>query len=127
MVHIIRRIVRGHLTLAGATPILVALGVGACGGSSGEQAPAGTYAAMVTWTPPSLNTDGSALADATGYRVDYGDSPTNLTLSLSVAGASSTSATLTGLSAGTYYFAVTTLNTAGLASSRSQVVSRALP
>lgn len=107
----------------------------ACGGGNGSLetqgqvggTPAATYDATVTWTRPALNTDGSPLSDAVGYRVDYGIDPTNLTLSVSVAGVSSTSATIDGLSAGTYYFAVATLNSVGVASTGSAVVSKTLP
>ena len=86
-----------------------------------------TYSATVTWTPPSLSTDGSALTDAASYRVDYGTSATNLSLSLEVLGGTSTSAIINGLSAGTYYFAVTAVNSAGVASIRSNAASRTLP
>lgn len=116
------------LAVALFTLAVAACGGGASGGSAaGEAAAEATHTATLAWTRPSLNTDGSPLQDTAGYRVDYGDSPSNLTLSLSVSGASSTGAMVDGLSAGTYYFAVTTLNTAGVASGRSGLVSKTLP
>jgi hypothetical protein len=42
-------------------------------------------------------------------------------------GANISSATITGLAQNTYYFAVATLNLAGVESTRSAVVSRTLP
>ena len=115
--------------------IAVAGGVAgsACGGGSSDTLgpvggiPAATYDATVTWTRPTLNTDGSPLSNASGYRIEYGISPTNLTLSVYATDASNTSATIGGLGAGTYYFAVATLNSAGVASARSDVVSKAVP
>jgi len=50
----------------------------------------------------------------------YGTSSTNLAKSLDV---STSSATITGLTAGTYYIAVMTLNSSGVASNRSGVAS----
>ena len=81
----------------------------------------------VTWTAPSLNTDGSALTNASGYRVDFGTSTASLGQSVAVQGATTTSTSIGGLSAGTYYFAVTTLNASGVASTRSSTVSRTVP
>lgn len=86
-----------------------------------------TYSATVIWTPPSLNTDGSALTTAASYRVDYGTSAADLSLSVVVPGGTSTGIAIDGLSAGTYYFAVTAVNSAGVASIRSNAVSRTLP
>jgi fibronectin type III domain protein len=106
-------------------PALLLIGCG--GGNSSSDGQQGPYTAALTWTQPSLNTDGSALADAAGYRIDYGSSPASLTMSVPVAGAANTSASVTGLSAGTYYFTVSTLNAAGAASARSEVVSKAVP
>ena len=74
-----------------------------------------------------MNTDGSPLTDAASYRVDYGTSATNLSLSVVVPGGTSTSTTINGLSAGTYYFAVTAVNSGRVASVRSSAVSRTVP
>jgi len=90
-------------------------------------APAASYSATVTWVPPSLNTDGTALTDVIGYRVSYGASAGNLDFFVSVPGGTSTSAVIDGLNAGTYYFAVTALNSTGVASAESSVVSRTFP
>ncbi len=80
---------------------------------------------MLTWSPPSLNADGSAVgASITGFRINYGDSPSTMTLSVRVDGGTSTSATITGLPAGTYYFTVSTLNAAGEVSDPSTVVTK---
>jgi predicted phage tail protein len=81
----------------------------------------------VTWNPPSLNTDGSALTNSASFLVTYGTSASNLNQSVSVPGGTTTSKTIDGLSAGTYYFAVTAVNAAGVASTPTNPVARTLP
>jgi fibronectin type 3 domain-containing protein len=81
----------------------------------------------VTWTPPSLNTDGSALTDVVGYRIYYGTDAANLDSSLSVSGGTTTSAVISGLNAATYYFALAALNSTGAESAASNPVSRTFP
>jgi hypothetical protein len=89
--------------------------------------PPGTGTAALTWTPPTLNTDGSALTNLAGYRIDYGTAPTELTRSISVPSASTLRYVVEGLSAGTWYFAVTVRNSTGAESTRSNTASRILP
>jgi len=88
--------------------------------------PPATYSATVSWTPPALNTDGSSAVGLTGYRIYYGTSPGNLSQSVSVSGGTTSSFAVSGLAAGTYYFAVATLSSAG-ESSPSNAASRTVP
>jgi hypothetical protein len=81
----------------------------------------------VSWTAPVQNTDGTTLTDVNGYVISYGTSPTNLTRSIVVSDPGLTTGTVTGLSAGTYYFSVVTRNTTGAASTGSTVVSKTVP
>jgi hypothetical protein len=74
-----------------------------------------------------LNTDGTALTDISGYLVYYGTSPTNLEQSRSVPGAGNTSYVVSDLAPGTYYFAVATLNSTGVASVVSNAASKTVP
>ncbi|MFO1407109.1 MAG: putative Ig domain-containing protein [Steroidobacteraceae bacterium] len=62
--------------------------------------------ATLSWVAPTQNVDGTPLTDLAGYRVLYGQSATTLDSSLQVAGAAITTATVQGLKAGTWYFAV---------------------
>lgn len=115
----------------GATAV-IALVCGACGGgssSSGVEQPSGGGSGSVSlsWAVPTANTDGSALTDVTGYLVEYGGSAAGLNQSIAVSGAARTTATVSGLDAGTHYFAVRTLNAVGAASERSAVVSKTVP
>ena len=89
--------------------------------------PPPTYSATVSWAVPLLNTDGTSLTGVTGYHVYYGQSPTDLSQSILVSGAGTTSRVIGGLAAGTYYFAVATLNAAGLESDPSNAASKTVP
>ena len=79
--------------------------------------------ATISWSVPLFSTDGSSLTDVAGYRVYYGTSPTNLAHSISTATSATTSITITGLERRTYYFTVTTLNSMGVESGPSGVLS----
>lgn len=88
-------------------------------------AAAGT--ATLSWTAPTQNTDGSLLTDLTGYTIYYGTSSTNLSNSISVNSPGTTSYTVTGLTSGvTYYFAISALNSVGVASALSGVGSKTI-
>jgi hypothetical protein len=73
--------------------------------------------------PPTENSDGSALTNLAGYTVYYGTSPSNLTQSLKVTNPGLSAYTMTNLSSGTWYFAVTSYSSAGVESTRSGTVS----
>lgn len=58
----------------------------------------------------------------TGYRIHYGSTPGNYQTSINVG--NQTSYTITGLAAGTFYFAATAYNSSGLQSTFSNVVTK---
>ena len=91
-----------------------------------EPAPTVTGAATINWTPPTQNSDGSTLADLSGYNLYYGSSPTGLTQRLPVANPGATSVTVQNLAAGTYYFAMTAYNSSGMESALSSVGSKSI-
>lgn len=81
------------------------------GGGGGVILPPGTVtgSATLTWTPPTLNDDGTALTDLSGYNVYYGTKSGHYTHTIDVGNV--TTHKVTGLPAGaTYYFAVTAYN-----------------
>jgi len=82
--------------------------------------------AALSWAAPTENADGSPVTDLTGYRILYGTSPTELTKSVDVAGARSTTYVLKGLDSGPYYFAVVAYNSMGLDSRYSSLASTVL-
>jgi len=84
----------------------------------------GTKAATLSWSAPTVNTDGSALSNLAGYRIYYGRSKTELTESITVKSVGITTYVISNLSSGTYYFAIRAYTTAGAESKLSDVVSR---
>jgi Fibronectin type III domain len=77
--------------------------------------------ATLSWTAPTDNSNGSPITGLAGYNIYYGTDPSNLTKSIDVAGATTTTYTVTGLTAGTYYFAVAAYNSEGVDSSLSNI------
>lgn len=86
--------------------------------------PAVPALAMLKWTPPTKNTDGSALTDLAGYRIYYGTSASALTQTVEVANASISTYEPEIFGSGTYYFAVRAVNAAGNESVNSNVASK---
>jgi hypothetical protein len=87
-------------------------------------AAAGT--ATLTWSAPSVNTDGTPVTTLSGYTIYYGTSASALTQSVAVSGAGTTSFELTGLAAGTWYFAVAADATDGTESAQSSLGSKTI-
>jgi hypothetical protein len=77
--------------------------------------------ASLSWSAPTDNSNGSPITGLAGYNIYYGTDPSNLTKSIDVAGASTTTYVVTGLSAGTYYFAVSAYNSEGVDSPLSNI------
>jgi hypothetical protein len=85
--------------------------------------PAAAGFASLTWDAPATYTDGTPLTDLAGYKVYYGTSSGHYTQSVNVG--NKTSSTINNLESGhTYYFAVTTYDTAGLESGFSNEVAK---
>ena len=82
--------------------------------------------ATVDWTPPTENSDGSALSNLAGYKVYYGTSAKNLNQVVQVPNPGVATYTVSNLSSGTWYFAVSAYTTAGTESTPSGVVSATL-
>jgi hypothetical protein len=88
--------------------------------------PAPTRSVTLGWTAPAANTDGSALTDLAGYKVFYGSAPGQYSASVTVPGSSINSAVMSGLAAGTWYFSIKSVNSAGVESDFSGEVSAVL-
>lgn len=80
-------------------------------------------AATISWMPPTENVDGSTLTNLAGYHLYYGTSQSNLNQVVDITNPGLASYVLSNLSAGTWYFAVTSINTDGVESPRSAVTS----
>jgi hypothetical protein len=87
----------------------------------------GSGTATVNWTPPTTNTDGTALTDLAGFKVVYGRSSTTLNQSASVTNAGLTSYTVNSLTSGQWFFAVRAVNSAGVESDISNVATKTIP
>jgi hypothetical protein len=81
--------------------------------------------ALVSWIPPTQNTDGTAYATAKLSRIVYGRTATALTLTQDVL-EPATSYQFTGLAAGAWYFGVKAVNQADRESALSNVATKTL-
>ena len=79
--------------------------------------------ATLSWAAPTQNTDGTSITNLTGYTIAYGTSASALTQTVTVSGASATTYTVQNLVAGTWYFAISAVETGGISSALSSVVS----
>ncbi len=79
--------------------------------------------AALTWTAPTKNVDGSALTNLSGYKVYWGTASRSYSQNANITGAGTTTYT-TGLSPGTWYFAISALDATGAESAKSNEVSK---
>lgn len=130
---------------------LLALALAGCGGSSASnpqavassssssstatsstssappnQVKSATGAADVSWTPPTTTAGGSTLLNLAGYDIYYGTSPSALTQKIQVTNVGVTTYVISGLTSGTWYFAVTSYTSNGAQSVPSNVVSKTI-
>ena len=84
--------------------------------------PTGT--ARLHWQAPLKRSDGSPFDDLLGYRVYYDVRSDDLRCQLEIRDRSATSATITGLSPRTWYFAVSSFDSGFVESEPSQVSSK---
>jgi hypothetical protein len=82
--------------------------------------------ATLSWMPPTENSDGSSLTNLAGYRVHYGRSPTQLSQTIEITNSSLSTYVVDNLSAGTWYFAVVSVNAGGTTSVQSNVAAKTI-
>jgi hypothetical protein len=70
--------------------------------------------------------DGTPVTTLSGYTIYYGTSESAMTHTVAVSGAGTTSYELTGLAAGTWYFAVAADATDGAESEQSSIGSKTI-
>jgi hypothetical protein len=87
-------------------------------------APTGT--ATLSWSAPTTNTDGTPVTTLTGYHIYYGVTQGALTQSLAVNGAATTTYEVTGLTTGTWYFAIAADAADGTESAQSSIGSKTI-
>jgi hypothetical protein len=86
----------------------------------------GTGSAVVSWTAPTKNTDGSNLTDLSSFKVMYGTSSTSMTRTANVTDPTRRNTTISSLTPATWYFKVHAVNSKGVASSDSNVATKAV-
>ncbi len=84
---------------------------------------ASSHSATLSWQPPTLNTDGTALRNLSGYRIVYGLQSGQYTNSVNVSNSGLTRYVVENLAAGKYYFALIALASGGVESDPSTEVS----
>jgi Putative Ig domain len=85
-----------------------------------------TGSAALSWTPPTENTDGSAITNLAGYRIYYGTDSNSLSQSVKIDTAGVASYVVTDLSPATWFFAVRAFNSANVESAASNVASKTI-
>ncbi|HEY2341097.1 MAG TPA: hypothetical protein VGH75_11245 [Steroidobacteraceae bacterium] len=77
-------------------------------------------------TPPTQNTDGSALTNLAGMRVYYGTSPSSLNQEIQLAGTTPMTYTISNLASGTWYFGATAYTASGAEGAMSALANLTL-
>ena len=82
--------------------------------------------ATLSWTAPSERTDGSQLTNLAGFRIYYGTSRFDLRYSVEIRDPGANSWVIEDLTQGTWYFAATAFDSAGIESARTNAVSKTI-
>jgi Putative Ig domain len=82
--------------------------------------------ATVAWVPPTTRSDGSAMTDLTGYRIYYGIGPNSFDNVIDVRTVGVTNFLIENLTAGTWHFAVSALDSSGTESGLSGSASKTI-
>ncbi len=93
-------------------------------GSGVSVVPQGDGSALVSWTPPTENTDGSALTDLAGYKIYYGTSSGSYSETVTINSPGLSSYLVENLGAADWYFVMTAVNDSGIESAYSIEVSK---
>jgi hypothetical protein len=91
-----------------------------------SSAVASTGSASLSWTPPTQNSDGSALTDLAGTNLYWGSSASTLTNKIPVTDPAKTAYQVDTLPVGLIYFGAKAYNAAGVESAFSTIVSKAI-
>ena len=78
----------------------------------------------LSWTPPTQNTDGSALTDLKGYRIYYGTTPGNYPIRIILDNPGLATVVVENLAPGTYYFVSTAVNDFDIESDYSNMAQK---
>ena len=87
---------------------------------------AATGSVTLTWTAPTTNTDGSPLTDLKAYMIYYGTSQGNYPNEIRIDNPGLTSYVIDNLTANTYYFVSTSINSLEIESDYSNVATKTI-
>ncbi|HET9106408.1 MAG TPA: fibronectin type III domain-containing protein [Steroidobacteraceae bacterium] len=113
----------GGSAAVGSAPTAQATTSGLTSPTPASTPPTASTGVTINWTPPTENTDGSALTNLAGYNIHYGTQPGNYTQTITVSNPGIATYVVDNLSPGTYYFAVAAVNSQGAESPLSSPVS----
>jgi hypothetical protein len=82
--------------------------------------------ALLSWTPPTSNSDNSVLTDLAGYKIYYGTSPGNYTKTITLNNPGLSSFLVENLPASTWYFVMSAFNSLNEESDYSIEVSKTI-
>jgi hypothetical protein len=114
---------------ATATGTITNSGTRSAGGGTAAASPANSQSlrsATVSWQVPSTNSDGSELTNLAGFYIRYGTQPANLSQLVNISGTESNQYVVQHLTAGTWYFTISSYTTDGLESAPSAMVSETI-
>jgi len=82
--------------------------------------------AILSWVPPTQNTDGSVLTDLAGFNIYYGTSPGSYPNQITINNPGITGYVVDNLTANTWYFVSTSFNSTGMESEFSNVTTKTI-
>lgn len=127
MTHRIRLVgnrVGNHAVAVAVSLFVTACGGGSGGGSTDTSGNVGT--ASISWTPPTTNTDGTALSDLAGYNIYHGTVSGSYPDKVAVSNAGLSSYLIQNLASGTHYFVIRAYDFFGNESADSNVASKTI-
>jgi hypothetical protein len=80
----------------------------------------------LSWSPPTENVNGSSLTDLSGYKIYYGRSASSLTQTIELSNPGLTRYVVENLSPANWHFAMSSVNSQGVESTRSATVSKTI-
>jgi len=96
---------------------------GTSSSGAGSSSSSSSDTVSVSWEAPTENTDGSALTNLAGYTLYFGTSASAMTQKVSISTVGELSYVLANLGSGTWYIEVVAVNSSGIQSAPSSVVS----
>ncbi len=94
--------------------------------SSARTGPVGDGTALVSWIPPTQNTDNSTLNDLNGFKIYFGTFPGEYENTITINNAGLSSYLVENLGSSDWFFVVTAINSSGIESAYSEEVFKTI-